>query len=71
MSRQSGTVDAALRSKVRLMEERIAELETLFERIDVLEEQMQRTERKCARIYIYKDRLIALHAYVCFRAQRS
>ena len=53
MSRQSGTVDAALRSKVRLMEERIAELETLFERIDVLEEQMQRTERKCARIYIY------------------
>ena len=53
MSRQSGKVDAALRSKVRLMEERIAELETLFERIDVLEEQMQRTERKCARIYIY------------------
>ena len=30
------------------MEERIVELETLFERIDVLEEQMQRTEPMCA-----------------------
>ena len=51
MSRQSGTSDAALHTKVRLIEERIVELETLFERIDVLEEQMQRTERKCVRIY--------------------